>query len=147
MKTKELISIIKKYMDDDLRLIIRSEIKLAFKELANEKISVKEAVNPQIQKPKTLNEKQNIIKQQSVKKVEKVPIRTGNSTLDDILLETKNAIINEYVLGEAEIDDNSINALMTGNAPVGKTVMMTNNEELDFQNEAELVDKFINMSR
>lgn len=147
MKTKELISIIKKYMDDDLRLIIRSEIKLAFKELANEKISVKEAVNPQIQKPKTLNEKQNIIKQQSVKKVEKVPIRTGNSTLDDILLETKNAIINEYVLGEAEIDDNSINALMTGNAPVGKTVMMTNNEEPDFQNEAELVDKFINMSR
>jgi len=147
MKTKELISIIKKYMDDDLRLIIRSEIKLAFKELANEKISVKEAVNPQIQKPKTLNEKQNIIKQQSVKKVEKVPIRTGNSTLDDILLETKNAIINEYVLGEAEIDDNSINALMTGNAPVGKTVMMTNNEEPNFQNEADLVDKFINMSR
>lgn len=147
MKTKELISIIKKYMDDDLRLIIRSEIKLAFKELANEKISVKEAVNPQIQKPKTLNEKQNIIKQQSVKKVEKVPIRTGNSTLDDILLETKNAIINEYVLGEAEINDNSINALMTGNAPVGKTVMMTNNEEPDFQNEADLVDKFINMSR
>lgn len=147
MKTKELISIIKKYMDDDLRLIIRSEIKLAFKELANEKISVKEAVNPQIQKPKTLNEKQNIIKQQSVKKIEKVPIRTGNSTLDDILLETKNAIINEYVLGEAEIGDNSINALMTGNAPVGKTVMMTNNEEPDFQNEADLVDKFINMSR
>ncbi|MCK9273162.1 hypothetical protein M0P65_06475 [Candidatus Gracilibacteria bacterium] len=177
MKTSDLINIIKKYIDDEVRLIIRSEIKLAFKELAASGINPSQTIKhiksqagtqPQIKssfKENTITKK--IIKQQPPIKP---PIKTGNSIIDNILIETKIDMINNPIQDEGpEVSENIINSLMVGkNIPMEKPISMTmgnteisnndmfmgqiveeQNQELQLENMESIpsVDDFINMKR
>ena len=168
MKPQDLVNIFKKYLNEDVRLIIREEIKIAFKELAREQISEnKTKITPIANK--------QIIKKPLQQPISRAPIkpivRTGNTTLDNILIETHRNMI---AGGDTEpmVDEREIQALLTkGIIPQNDTISMTTKnvpiprksndymeeyaEELDIISSLETidpgqipsVDDFINMKR
>jgi len=132
MKTTELISIIKKYLDEEVRLIIRTEIKLAFKELLAENINPKQVIQKQLvqskQIKKPISENVNSVKKVIRSSILPIPVKTGNTIIDNILAQTKQEMINNpvNVSDEPDVDNETINALMTKSAiPVGRTISMT----------------------
>lgn len=167
MKTQELITIFKKYLNEEVRLIIREEIKLAFKELAKEQI--KTNVNEIKKVPGTTNLTQIVKK--PVPPVQRQPVkpivRTGNTALDAILVETHRSMVSG---GDDTpmVDEREIQALLTG-GPVNNTISRTTHdiqipsqsqqteysEEVNIISQLETVDSgqvpsvedFINMKR
>lgn len=141
MKTTELINIIKKYLDDEVRLIIRSEIKLAFKELIAENIQPKQIVKKQIDSTVLVKKPITESIKSTVKNIPilKSPIKMGNPVFDNILAQTKHEMINNPISQEEEVESETINALMTGaTLPAGRTISLTTgditvNDQIDIE--------------